>query len=78
MAKTKSRRENGEGSIFYRKDKDLWTVEVTVGYNIDGTKKKKTIYSKSRDELLTKFFVKTHSKVGNLDNVKVTTSLQPV
>lgn len=55
MARGKAgRRAKGEGSIFYREDKKLWTLNVTVGYESNGKQKRKTLYAKTQDELIQK------------------------
>lgn len=38
------KRSNGEGSIFFREDKKLWTGTITIGVNPSGSQKKKTFY----------------------------------
>ena len=50
----KKKRGNNEGSITYRKDKKIWEARVTIGYNDNGTQKRKSIYGKTRQEVATK------------------------
>jgi integrase len=51
--KKQTRRGNGEGGIYQRKD-GRWCGQVTVGYDEDGKQKKKTMYGKTRDEVAKK------------------------
>ena len=37
----RTRRSNGEGTVYYREDKDRWYGEVLIGYKTDGTPIKK-------------------------------------
>lgn len=55
MSKQSNRRRgNGEGSIYFREDKGLWCVSITVGFDETGKQKRKVIYSKDHDEVLKK------------------------
>jgi len=54
MNQKETRRNNGEGSVFYREDKGLWCACVQVGIDFNGRRKRKTIYAKSKKELLEK------------------------
>lgn len=47
------RNANGEGSIYQRKD-GRWCAAITVGYNPNGSQKKKYIYGKERNEVFQK------------------------
>lgn len=38
---TKTKRTNGEGSIFQRKDTGIWVGSLTIGYDEKGRQKKK-------------------------------------
>ena len=49
----KTRRANGEGSIFQRKD-GRWTGYVTLGYKKDGSPIRKFAYGKSKSEVIKK------------------------
>ena len=51
--KTKTRRGNNEGSIFQRKD-GRWAGSVTVGYDADGKINRKTVYGKSKMDVISK------------------------
>lgn len=44
------RRGNLEGSVFYRKDRKLWAVTVTLGYDEHGKLRRVTKYAKTKDE----------------------------
>ena len=45
-----SKKGNGEGTIRKRKD-GSWEARITVGYNPNGTQKRKSIYGKTRQEV---------------------------
>lgn len=45
------KRGNGEGSIYFSDSKKRWVGQFTVGYKIDGTINRKTIYGKTRTEV---------------------------
>ena len=52
---------HGEGSIRYRKDKDLWEARYTTGFDKEGKQIQKSVYGKSPEEVrekLTKTLVK--------------------
>lgn len=51
--KSKTRRGNNEGSIFQRKD-GRWAGSVTVGYDADGKINRKTVYGKSKMDVISK------------------------
>ena len=55
MAKkiTKTRRQNGEGSI-YRQKNGLWTGKIWVENPVNGERKRKTVYGKSEAEVAKK------------------------
>ena len=52
---SKTRRANGEGSIFQRKD-GRWVGNITIGYDDKGQQKKKTVYGRSQAEVAKKLF----------------------
>jgi len=57
LKETKSkqnRRGNNEGSIYKRKDKDLWCGQAIVGHKSDGKPVRKTIYGKTRQDVARK------------------------
>lgn len=45
-----AKRGNGEGSISKRSD-GAWWGRVTVGYNSNGSQKRKAVYGKTRKEV---------------------------
>lgn len=51
---SRGRRGNGEGSIYFREDKGLWCSSVTVGWDEKGKQKRRILYAKTREELLSK------------------------
>ncbi|HBN95719.1 MAG TPA: hypothetical protein DDZ66_05425 [Firmicutes bacterium] len=51
---TKTRREKGEGSIFFMEAKDLWFASINLGTGGNGKRKRKVIYSKSKEEFIQK------------------------
>lgn len=53
MKKTKSR-GNGEGSIYYREKTKLWAFQYPVGVDSNGKIKRKTVYGKTRKEVIEK------------------------
>ena len=48
--KTNTRRGNNEGSIFQRKD-GRWVATVTLGYDDNGKRVRKTLYGKTRTDV---------------------------
>lgn len=53
MKKTKSR-GNGEGSIYYREKMKLWAFQYPVGIDEKGKIKRKTVYGKTKREVIEK------------------------
>ena len=51
---TKTKRTNGEGSIFQRKDTGIWVGSLTIGYDEKGRQKRKTVYGKNQTEVAKK------------------------
>ncbi|MBQ9715734.1 MAG: site-specific integrase [Clostridia bacterium] len=51
--KTNTRRGNNEGSIFQRKD-GRWVATVTLGYDDNGKRVRKTLYGKTRTDVAVK------------------------
>ena len=49
----KTKRTNGEGSIFQRKD-GRWVGTITVGYDEKGQQKKKSVYGKNQTDVAKK------------------------
>lgn len=54
---SKKKKPNGEGTIYKRKD-GLWCATLSLGFNSDGTRKRKYIYGDTYDEV--------HKKLVNL------------
>ena len=50
----KTKRTNGEGSIFQRKSDGKWVGSITIGYDEKGRQKKKIIYGKNQTEVAKK------------------------
>lgn len=46
----RKRRGRGEGSI-YERDDGLWVSSISLGYKADGTRNRKTVYGKSKQEV---------------------------
>ena len=47
----KTKRTNGEGSIFQRKSDGKWIGSITIGYDEKGRQKKKIIYGKNQTDV---------------------------
>ena len=50
----KTKRTNGEGSIFQRKSDGKWVGSITIGYDEKGRQKKKIIYGKNQTDVAKK------------------------
>lgn len=48
------RRGPGEGSVFKRKDRNLWQGMVTVGYDANGKRIRKPVFGKTKSECIAK------------------------
>ena len=74
MTKRNSRRGQGEGAIFKRKD-GTWQGAVTVGYDENGKQKRKTVYGKTQAEVRAKIDeIKGQLAAGTFSNTRVTVS----
>lgn len=51
MSAKTGKRANGEGSIYYSEAKELWVGQITLGYNENGTLRRKTCYGKNKTEV---------------------------
>lgn len=51
---TKTRREKGEGSIFFMEAKNLWCASINLGTDGNGKRRRKVIYAKTKEELIQK------------------------
>lgn len=47
----RARRGRGEGSIHFREDLNLWVSQVSLGYDAQGKRKRRTIYGKTKREV---------------------------
>jgi len=47
----RARRGRGEGSIYYREDLELWCSQISLGYDAQGKRKRRTIYGKTKREV---------------------------
>ena len=66
------KRAHGEGSISQRKN-GRWQGAVTVGYNPDGTQKRKTVYGRTQKEAREKLeAVKQQLASGTYSDTKMT------
>jgi integrase len=68
----KTRRSNGEGSIYQRKD-GRWVGTATLGNNDDGTLNRKSVYGKTRTEVVKKLTELTN-KIANENYEYINTS----
>lgn len=62
MAKKRSR-GNGEGTIYKRPD-GSYSCQVTVGRKDDGSFDRKTVYAKSKPEIVERVQISTQYKTG--------------
>lgn len=46
-----SKRANGDGSIFYNEAKGKWVGQITLGYDENGNRKRKTVYGSTKTEV---------------------------
>ena len=46
-----SKRANGDGSIFYNESKGKWVGQITLGYDENGRRKRKTVYGTTKTEV---------------------------
>ena len=63
------KRTNGEGTI-YQDKKGLWRGELTIGYDSDGKRQKKSFSSKDREALLKKMNDEKFNLNRNITTVK--------
>ena len=52
--KKKKTRGNGEGTIYYREKIKLWAFQYPIGIDSNGKIKRKTVYGKTRKEVIEK------------------------
>lgn len=53
MTRRRARRGRSEGTVFQRTD-GLWVAAISLGYNSHGKRNRRTVYAKTKSELLTK------------------------
>lgn len=58
----RKRRGRGEGSIFQRAD-GRWTATITVGYNANGKRQRRTVYGKTKGDAMDKLTALTSQKL---------------
>ena len=61
----RARRGRGEGSIFQRKD-GLWAATLNLGYDSNGTRKRRTVYGQTKQEVRDKL---TRLQSDSINNV---------
>ena len=71
---TRKRRGRGEGAIYFREDRQLWACTISLGYDGQGKRKRRTLYGKSKGEVKEKL-AKLQTGAAVLVNPK-TVSLQ--
>jgi integrase len=47
----RKRRGRGEGAIFQREDNGLWVSTISLGYDGNGKRRRRTLYGKTKDEV---------------------------
>jgi integrase len=63
----RARRGRGEGGIYLRESDGLWVGTVSLGYDGNGKRKRKTVYGQSKKEVADKLAeVQAAARVGNL------------
>ena len=50
----KTKRANGEGTIYQRKEDGLWVGQYVVGYKPNGKPNRKPVYGKTKTEVIQK------------------------
>jgi integrase len=64
---SRKRRGRGEGSIFYRQDRDCWAATINIGYDQEGKRQRQTIFGKSKAEVQEKLVrLQTENLAGTL------------
>lgn len=65
------RRGRGEGSIHFLVSKALWCAQLTIGYNEEGTRKRRYVYGKTKKEVQNKLIeMQSASASGTLAEPK--------
>jgi integrase len=57
------RRGNGEGSICQRESDGRWVAKITIGYEADGKRRRKTVYGKTKKEVQDKLLALQRRKM---------------
>lgn len=65
-ARAMKRRGRGEGSIFFRPDRQLWCGMLTVGYDQNGKRRRQAIYAPTKGELLEKMARTKHDAMTGM------------
>jgi integrase len=47
----RKRRGRGEGAIYFREDRQLWACTISLGYDGEGKRKRRTLYGKSKNDV---------------------------
>lgn len=72
MARSLNKRENGEGTIFYRESLKKWVGQVSLGQDNDGKQIRKTFYGNTRKEVKDKMeFLQRELQTGKDVNNKL-------
>jgi integrase len=67
MAKHRKRRGRGEASIFQREEDGLWVSTVSLGYDGEGKRLRKTVYGNSKADVQKKLDdLRAEARTGNL------------
>lgn len=67
----KTRRANHEGSIYYHNATGRWAGQVSIGYDGNGRKKRKTVYAKKQEDVVKKIAeLKANSFIGIVTDPK--------
>ena len=45
------KRANGDGAIFFNETKKKWVGQITLGYDENGKRKRKTVYGTTKSEV---------------------------
>ena len=66
-AMARSKRGRGEGGVYQRESDRLWVGTVSLGYDGNGKRKRKTVYGQSKKEVLDKLReIQAAARVGNV------------
>ncbi len=65
----KTRRANGMGSIYQRKSDGRWVGSATIGHDENGKQIKKSVYGKTKKEVMIKLSELTGKMLGDSENI---------